>query len=215
MLGLKRLFPLKVLQRPRNAVRRRRSNMRTLLLPLLLLCSCQQIHGGQESNSLSFQAAPTESQWRTITTTSKISSLSIWDDGEMRAVHPVGEPVDDEDLLQHISRLHHLETLVLGGWNMKITDAGLWHLHTLENLRHLSLCQAQGISDEGMRALALLPKLETLDITYTDITDQGLENLMEIPSLRSIRYAWTARHANYRQQFLRRHPEAAHLLDSP
>ncbi|MGB0953099.1 MAG: hypothetical protein ACPG31_07725 [Planctomycetota bacterium] len=189
--------------------------MRTLLLPLLLLCSCQQAAWGEVSTSLSFQAAPTKAQWQTLMEMEHVTELSIWDDGEMRLDPPIGEPVDDEDLLQYISHLHDLESLVLGGWNMKVTDAGLWHLHTLGELRHLSLCQVQGISDEGMQALALLPALESLDLTYTDITDRGLETLAQIPTMRTIRYAWTARHASYRQEFLRRNPQAAYLLDSP
>lgn len=186
-----------------------------LLLPLLLLAgSCQQSYVVSERTSLAFQAAPTEAQWQMILNTEHLTELSIWDDGEMRSTTPVGEPVTDGHL-EGISHLHELESLVLGGWNMKITDAGLMHLHTLGSLQHLSLCQAQGISDDGMEALTLLPQLRSLDLTYTEITNQGLTTLLQAPKLRSIRYAWTARHESYRLQFLRDHPAAAHLLDSP
>ena len=47
-----------------------------------------------------------------------------------------------------------------------VSDAGLWHLGRLTNLRSLDLSQTK-ITDSGLKSLQMLTKLELLDLTDT------------------------------------------------
>lgn len=73
----------------------------------------------------------------------------------------------------------------------QMTDALLDRLSHLPNIEALWLSGSSAISDDGLRALARLPKLRQLDLSMCPITDRGLEVLRSIPTLKHIRLDWT------------------------
>ena len=71
----------------------------------------------------------------------------------------------------------------------ELTDAGLKYIGKLTNLKSLSLGFTR-ISDSGMKYLAKLP-LESLSICSTDITDDALDDLAKIKTLRYLNLSET------------------------
>ncbi|MFO0879835.1 MAG: hypothetical protein U0840_21015 [Gemmataceae bacterium] len=70
--------------------------------------------------------------------------------------------------------LQRPDTVVLEMSNPDVTDDTLEYLKDLKELRELTLDYSQ-ISDAGLVILAGLPKLETLRIAQTGITDEGFQ----------------------------------------
>jgi hypothetical protein len=68
-----------------------------------------------------------------------------------------------------------------------ITNKGFKHLEGLHDLRSLSL-RGTCITDEGLRSLARLTRLQTLSLMLIDhsITERGFARLQNVPSLRSL-----------------------------
>ncbi len=115
--------------------------------------------------------------------------------------------ITDADLVK-IGRMHELERLDLS--HTKITDAGLQHLKDLRNVRELHLYYAEYISEDGLaflkywtkleklnlrgarvtskifEHLAGLPNLRELDLAFTEITDEGFDQLLELPKLEKL-----------------------------
>jgi len=58
-----------------------------------------------------------------------------------------------------------------------------------------------------MKTVATLPALEFLDITYTKISNVGLEHLLQSRSLREVNYGWAAETRRWQEQFLRDHSD--------
>jgi len=163
------------------------------------------------TEELKFYATPTPEQLRSLVSLPHLHTLTIWDEGEGRApTYPVGK-LDDASLLL-ICELPGLQTLVVAGWNSFVTDHGLVHLLKLEGLKSLDLCMTARITDQGMATLARLPELEILGLTYTDITNKGMAELLAAPRLRQVDYGWTVRHGKFLEQFQRDHPEAGFLI---
>ncbi len=91
----------------------------------------------------------------------------------------------DSDLaLKHLSNLHSLEYLLIGGPGF--TDAGMDDLAKLTNLKELNLTFADSITNEGLAKLRTLKLLERLNVTCESVTISGLsclnglENLSEL-----------------------------------
>lgn len=160
-----------------------------------------------ETTSVRFDHRPSAEEIAALLEQDSLRELMIWLDGESFA--PAGGPgkrFDDADLAR-VAALPQLERLIVGGWDMAYTDEGLEVLTSLENLQHLSLCQAPGITDVGMKRVAQLPNLRSLDITYTAVTEVGLEHLLDAPALEEVAFGWTQRTAERLQLFRQRHPE--------
>jgi len=65
----------------------------------------------------------------------------------------------------------------------RITDLGIEQLYALTNLKELTL-NGCGITDRSMSFLSKFPKLETLSLAATAITDRGVETIIKLlPSL--------------------------------
>ena len=89
-----------------------------------------------------------------------------------------------DDGLQHLSEFRNLEALGLGGID-GLTDRGLDHVADLKSLTTLDLA-ATSAGDATMKRLAELPNLTELSISYTQVSDQGLEFLQGATSLKSL-----------------------------
>ncbi len=133
--------------------------------------------------------------------------LMIWTDGEGFGTEgSIPKRFGDEGLVQ-LASISQLRRLTIGGWDMAYSDMGLQALEELEELEHLSLCQAPGVSDMGMKIVAQLPSLRSLDITYTKVTDVGLEHLLDAPQLEEVSFGWAQSSVRDLEAFRKRHPE--------
>lgn len=200
------------------------------LLPLLALIACQQpmqadlewikdhparlkpTMPGPDFDpmvveGLTFFAAPTLDELESLRHLPELRQLTIWDEGEgPRPTYEVGK-IDDQ-AVQTIAGIEQLESLTIAGWDVRYTDQGLTPLVSMPSLNYLNLTMATNITDDAMNLLAKAPKLTTLSIVYTDITDIGLRYLLQSQSLRKVIYAWTPRHEGHRQHFLDTYPDA-------
>lgn len=104
----------------------------------------------------------------------------------------------DDALAAKLVTFRDLERLDLGGlapdargitYPPKVTDAVFAVLATLPKLRWLSLAHCEQVRGEGIAALAGLPMLEHLDLTYTQVASAALAELPRLPSLRELSLA--------------------------
>jgi hypothetical protein len=86
--------------------------------------------------------------------------------------------------LRHIRGLPHLQRLLLFN-TLGVTDAGLAHVATLENIEMLQVCA--DISDAGLTHLSKLKKLKSLDVAGF-ITAEGAARLQR--SLPQTKIMW-------------------------
>jgi len=102
-----------------------------------------------------------------------------------------GAQMTDAGLI-HFRNMGKLKTLVLYG--TPVTDTEMVHLANLQSLRELSVgaiitrdgkvtCSL-GVTDEGLKQIAKLKKLERLTLQGATVTDEGLQYLAELPELR-------------------------------
>eukprot|EP00242_Pyramimonas_sp_CCMP2087_P008054 CAMPEP_0198200232 /NCGR_PEP_ID=MMETSP1445-20131203/3285_1 /TAXON_ID=36898 /ORGANISM="Pyramimonas sp., Strain CCMP2087" /LENGTH=520 /DNA_ID=CAMNT_0043870229 /DNA_START=148 /DNA_END=1706 /DNA_ORIENTATION=- len=105
------------------------------------------------------------------------------------AVYPSRTVVNDSnlDLLCSPEASFCLESLSLSG--SRITDSGIArNLKGLRGIRELDISECAGVSDEIAHTLELgMPQLESLDISYTKITNEGLGLLSMLPKLKVLR----------------------------
>jgi hypothetical protein len=73
----------------------------------------------------------------------------------------------------------------------KVTDASLKELKAFEQLQMLKLDSAKNITDEGVKELASLTKLEDLGLGSTQVTDAGLKHLAELKELKALSLSFT------------------------
>lgn len=66
----------------------------------------------------------------------------------------------------------------------RATDQVIERIAMLSHLRYLSLCDSKSVTDEGIRHISKLSRLEHLDLSGTSVTDAGLDVLRNLPSLR-------------------------------
>jgi Leucine-rich repeat (LRR) protein len=97
----------------------------------------------------------------------------------IRLIRKTDNPLTDSDL-ETLGLITELRSLFIG--DAGITDEGLRQILHLGSLRHLSLSNCGGITDECLEHLVKLP-LSILEIENTRITDQGLEHLGRLTSL--------------------------------
>jgi Leucine-rich repeat (LRR) protein len=100
---------------------------------------------------------------------------------EMLLLH--GRQASD-DGLAHVGRLTNLRKLYI--WNStSVTDAGVAHLAGCRNLESLHLSESQ-LGDEGLRVLSELPRLKGLSLQGNRCTDAGLAHVGQMPQLTSL-----------------------------
>ena len=76
--------------------------------------------------------------------------------------------------------------LVFTGYDSSITDATLQKLGAFKKLQALSLSGATGLKDSGLKGLAGLKELHTLNLDYCGIGDDGLRELAALEGLQQL-----------------------------
>jgi len=109
----------------------------------------------------------------------------------------------DNDLV-YVGQLGRIEWL--GDLTTRLTDAGLFHLRGLSNLRDLNLRRTQ-VTDPGLAHLKGLTKLLLLDLSRTEVTDAGLKHLQGMTGLRELHLQGTLVSDAGVREFLRALPQ--------
>lgn len=91
--------------------------------------------------------------------------------------------------LKQLESLRNIESLDIGFSQGKITDIGAKSLLKMPKLRFLNI-YGSSIGDETLRdVLARMPNLETVEVTSTQVTEDGIAALKRIkPSIKVIKY---------------------------
>jgi hypothetical protein len=84
-----------------------------------------------------------------------------------------------------LSGLTNLEDLSLVGYG--IGDAGLEHIVSLTNLKYLQISGGPNLTDDGLKHLARMHRLDSLFIADSRITGQGLAHLYPLKTVHIIR----------------------------
>ena len=108
--------------------------------------------------------------------------LSAMRERNLSAIHASGQMTDA--VLEQLSRLEYVEELDLAA-SRGITDEGLRHLARLPRLRKLTL-NACPIGDRGVEALGQAAALEELSLAWTQVTDAGVAHLAGCDALRVV-----------------------------
>jgi hypothetical protein len=87
---------------------------------------------------------------------------------------------------QHLASFPALEELEIGGWNSRITDAGLTAMRSLERLRAFRSWWSRRITDEGLRHLSACRALEDVNLGFTPTGDGLLEALAGMPGVHHV-----------------------------
>ena len=95
--------------------------------------------------------------------------------------------------LKVVAKLRGLQKLSMT--DDRVTDAGVRELAALKDLRELSLMNCKDVTDDSMRYLAPMVRLETLYLGFTRITDSGLE---ETPTAEKPPLPRSALHSSHR-----------------
>jgi hypothetical protein len=74
----------------------------------------------------------------------------------------------------------------------KFTDDGLKAVAAFKNLTHFQLFNGAGVSADGIKQLASLPKLTTLDLSFSGLNDAGLKELAAVKRLTALTVRGTA-----------------------
>jgi internalin A len=85
--------------------------------------------------------------------------------------------------------------------NSKITDQGLEKLSAMNELEILVLDGCKGVTNDGMLAVATLPKLQHLSITDSGVHGAGLKLLASARNLKHVTLAWAQASASEVKQF--------------
>lgn len=101
----------------------------------------------------------------------------------------------DDDACAKLARFQRLEWLDLSGMDVDdrgvsrqpaITDVGVRALAPLTKLRWLCLAQCHAMRGDGLQALAAIPRLEHLDLTYSGVETPAIERLPLLGNLRTL-----------------------------
>ena len=71
-----------------------------------------------------------------------------------------------------------------------MTDTILARVADLEHVTALQLGGSRAVTDDGLRHLARMPQLQTLDLSGCQVTDRGLDVLRQLPHLRRFQLCW-------------------------
>jgi hypothetical protein len=104
-------------------------------------------------------------------------------DGEIVAL-TLEAPGFSTELLGHLSALRKLRRITFGG-NVVVVDAHLKPLGKITSLRQVDLSFSQ-ITNDGLRYLSGLKELQYLDLPCTQITEAGLAHLKQLPQLKEV-----------------------------
>lgn len=112
---------------------------------------------------------------------------------DLELLNLYGNKVTDTGM-RHLERLNKLQELHLS--LLPVTDAALPHLKPLSQLEHLELLFSEGfsgpkITGAGVRFLAQLTHLITLNLTGAQVTDADLERLRPLKELETLQLVRT------------------------
>ena len=93
----------------------------------------------------------------------------------------------DWDVVLRAMREAQTSFLDAGG---QMTDDVLARVAQMEHVIALDLSGSRQLTDTGMQALARMPQLQRLNISGTNISDQGLEVLRQLSNLRRFEMTW-------------------------
>ena len=96
---------------------------------------------------------------------------------------------DPDSVLAPTGRLLGLQHLVLSwgsAFDLAPSDAGIAHLAGLKSLKSLDVDDCSALSDEALRAIGHLPRLEVLKLWYGHFSDAGLRHLAPLTRLRML-----------------------------
>jgi internalin A len=128
----------------------------------------------KQLETLELQSTPvTDAGMKHLAGLTKLQTLSLF-----------GTQVSDAGM-SDVGRLRNLSSLSLD--QTGIGDAGLRRLEGLADLKYLGLFYTRRISDEGMKCVARLHKLQGLDLCGTRVTDRGMRELARLTALTSLR----------------------------
>ncbi len=96
--------------------------------------------------------------------------------------------VTDADL-ERVGRMAGVTRLDLS--QTKITDAGLERLKNLKELRELRLYYAEFLTEDGLAILKHFPQLERLDLRGTRVTSKVFEHIAHLKNLRALDLGFT------------------------
>jgi Leucine-rich repeat (LRR) protein len=110
------------------------------------------------------------------------------ENGQIVAVDLSSTWIKDADL-ERVGEIKSLRKLNLA--HTKITDVGIEHLKPLENVVEMNLYYAEYITDTALAHLRGWKKLEVLNLRGTRMTSQVFESLSQLTALRSLDIAFT------------------------
>lgn len=106
----------------------------------------------------------------------------------LTALHAAGQMTDA--ILGRVSQLEHVEELDLGG-SRGVTDEGLRHLARLPRLRSVDVTGC-AVGDAGLEAVGRIATLERIVLSGTRVTDAGVANLKGCRALRVVDLSGTS-----------------------
>lgn len=127
---------------------------------------------------------------------------------DLRLLNLAGNRVTDAGLAELV-RFPKLQRLDLS--LLPITDRGIAALAGLQTLRELTLVFGEGfagplVTDETVRSLQTWPRLESLDLTGTGVTDAGWEGVTGFPALQVLKLSRSKLTAAGKQRVRQQHP---------
>jgi Leucine-rich repeat (LRR) protein len=103
---------------------------------------------------------------------------------EAKNVHGLSLRSLEPSTVEHLSKMKQLEVLVLQ--RAGAHDADVAALAGLTQLTHLDLSGNKTLSDAAAESLAGMRKLQWVDVGSTNMTDAGIQSLLDRPSLRHL-----------------------------
>jgi len=108
--------------------------------------------------------------------------------GEIVELDLTGTWVSDADMAK-VAQLRHLRKLDLS--QTRISDSGLEHLKSLQNITDLNCYYAEYLTEDGIAHLRNWKHLERLNLRGTRVTSKVFDSLAKLTSLRSLDIAFT------------------------
>ncbi len=95
----------------------------------------------------------------------------------------------DDQTYETIGKIPRVEALVMDG--TRVSHIGIARLKSIAGLSELSLRACHSIDDRACEALSSFQDLESLDLEFTPVTDDGMRALTRLPRLRELRLCFT------------------------
>ncbi|HEY2838498.1 MAG TPA: hypothetical protein VGJ26_05090 [Pirellulales bacterium] len=95
-----------------------------------------------------------------------------------------------DDVLEKVSRLPHIQTLIIET-DQPVTEVGMRHLARLRRMKRLRIDNAVNLGEESFRILGRLSRLEMLELQDAHPTDEDLDQLSNLKSLKLLRLSET------------------------